>query len=62
MLRYSLAAAGIAPLISGAVPNPACASDAAMQNALRIERSAGTIILAENKTKLKKVRLTKAKP
>jgi YHS domain-containing protein len=57
MLRYSLAAAGIAALISGAVPNPACASDTAMQNPLRIERSAGTIILAENKTKLKKVRL-----
>ena len=57
MLRYSLAAAGIAAVISGAVPNPACASDTAMQNPLRIERSAGTIILAENKTKLKKVRL-----
>jgi YHS domain-containing protein len=57
MLRYSLAAAGIAALISGAVPNPACASDTAMQNPLRIERSAAIIILAENKTKLKKVRL-----
>lgn len=57
MLHYSLAATGIAALISGAVPNPACASDTAMQNPLRIERSAGTIILAENKTKLKKVRL-----
>jgi len=57
MLRYSLAAAGIAALISGAIPNPACASDTAMQNPLRIERSTGTIILAENKTKLKKVRL-----
>jgi hypothetical protein len=57
MLHYSLAAAGIAGLISGAVPNRACASDTAMQNPLRIERSAGTIILAENKTKLKKVRL-----
>jgi YHS domain-containing protein len=57
MLHYPLAAAGIAGLISGAVPNPACASDTAMQNPLRIERCAGTIILAENKTKLKKVRL-----
>jgi YHS domain-containing protein len=57
MLRYSLAATSIAALISGAVPNPACASETAMQNPLRIERSAGTIILAENKTKLKKVRL-----
>jgi YHS domain-containing protein len=57
MVHYSLAATGIAALISGAVPNPACASDTAMQNPLRIERSAGTIILAENKTKLKKVHL-----
>jgi YHS domain-containing protein len=57
MLHYSLAATGIAALISGAVPNPACASDTAMQNPLRIERSAGPIILAENKTTLKKVRL-----
>jgi YHS domain-containing protein len=57
MLRYALAAAGIAALISGAVPNPASAPDTATQNPLRIERSAGTIILAENKTKLKKVRL-----
>jgi hypothetical protein len=55
MLRYALAAAGIAALISGAVPNPASAPDTATQNPLRIERSAGTIILAENKTKLKKV-------
>ena len=58
MLHYSLAATAIAALISGAVPNPACASDTAMQSPLRIERSAGTIILAENKTKLKKVRLS----
>jgi YHS domain-containing protein len=57
MLRYSLTAAGIAALISGAVPNRACASDTAMQKPLRIERSAVIIILAENKTKLKKVRL-----
>ena len=55
MLRYSLAAAGIAALIS--VPNPGYASDTVIKNPLRIERSAGTIILAENKTKLKKVRL-----
>jgi YHS domain-containing protein len=55
MLHYWLAATGLAAIISGAVPNPAWASDTAMQNPLRIERSAGTIILAENKTK--KVRL-----
>jgi YHS domain-containing protein len=57
MLRYSLAAAGIAALISGAVPNRACASDTAIQNPLRIERASGVVILAENKTKLKKVHL-----
>ena len=57
MLRYSLAAAGIAALISGAGSNPARASGTATQNPVRIERSAGTIVLAENKTKLKKVRL-----
>jgi YHS domain-containing protein len=56
-LRYSLAAAGMAVLISGTVPKPACASETAMQNPLRIERSAGAILLAENQTKLKKVRL-----
>ncbi|MBV8275665.1 MAG: hypothetical protein JO170_10475, partial [Verrucomicrobia bacterium] len=33
------------------------ASDRAVQNPLQIERPAGTIILAENKTKLKKVHL-----
>ena len=53
MLRYSLAAAGIAALISGAGSNPARASGTATQNPVRIERSAGTIVLAENKTKLK---------
>jgi len=57
MLRYSLASAGLVGLISGALPNPAYASDTAMQNPLAIERSAGTTVLAENKTKLKKVHL-----
>jgi YHS domain-containing protein len=57
MLRYSLAAAGMATLIYGAIPSPAYSFDRSMQNPLRIERSAGTIILAENKTKLKKVHL-----
>ena len=56
MLRYSLAAVGIAALISGAGSSPARASGTATQP-VRIERSAGTIVLAENKTKLKKVRL-----
>jgi YHS domain-containing protein len=57
ILRNSLAAAGMAALIAGAVPNTASASDTAIRNPLQIERSAGTIILAENKTKLKKIRL-----
>ena len=57
MLRYSLASAGLVGLISGALPNPAYASDTAMQNPLAIERSAGTTVFAENKTKLKKVHL-----
>jgi YHS domain-containing protein len=57
MLLYSLAAAGIAALISSAGSNPARASGTPTQNPVRIERSAGTIVLAENKTKLKKIRL-----
>jgi YHS domain-containing protein len=57
MLRYSLAAAGMAALIFGAGSNPARASGTATQNPVRIERSTGTVVLAENKTKLKKVRL-----
>jgi YHS domain-containing protein len=57
MLRCSLAAAGMAALIFGAGSNPARASGTATQNPVRIERSTGTIVLAENKTKLKKVRL-----
>jgi len=57
MLRYSLATAGMAALICGAIPIPTYASDRAVQNPLRIERSAGNVILAENKTKLKKVHL-----
>jgi YHS domain-containing protein len=57
IFRHLLTAAGLAALISGAVPNPAYASDTAMQNPLRIERSGPTIILAETKTKLKKVHL-----
>ena len=57
MLRYSFAAAGMAALIFGAGSNPARASGAATQNLVRIERSAGTLVLAENKAKLKKVHL-----
>jgi YHS domain-containing protein len=57
MLRYSLAAASMAALISGAVSNPASAYGTATQKLDRIERSAGTLVLAENKAKLKKVHL-----
>jgi YHS domain-containing protein len=57
VLRNSLAAAGMAALVAGAVPNTASASDTAIRHHFQIGRSAGTIILAENKTKLKKVRL-----
>src|SRR4029077_13372389 len=57
MLRYSLAAAGMAALICGAGSNPARASGTATLNPVRIEGSAGTIVLAENKTKLKKIRV-----
>ena len=57
VLRNSLAAAGIAALVASAVPNTASASDTAIRDHFQIGRSAGTIILAENKTKLKKVRL-----
>jgi YHS domain-containing protein len=57
VLRNSLAAAGMAALVASAVPNTASASDTAIRDHFQIGRSAGTIILAENKTKLKKVRL-----
>ncbi len=54
-VQNSLAAAGVAAVIAGAVPNPASASEKSILNPLQIERSAGTIILAENKTKSKKI-------
>jgi YHS domain-containing protein len=63
MLRYSLATVSMAALICGAIPIPtyasyaSYASDRAVQNPLQIEKTTGTIILAENKTKLKKVHL-----
>jgi YHS domain-containing protein len=57
VLRNSLAAAGMAALVASAVPNTASASDTPIRDHFQIGRSAGTIILAENKTKLKKVRL-----
>ena len=57
VLRNSLAAAGMTALVAGTVLNTASAADTAIRNPLQIERSAGTVILVENKTKLKKVRL-----
>ena len=57
MLRYSFAAAGMATLICGSIPLSTHAFDRAVQNPPQFERSAGTIIRAENKTKLKKVHL-----
>jgi YHS domain-containing protein len=60
MLRYSLATAGMAALICGAIPIPTYASDTSdrpLQNPLQIQKTTQTIILAENKTKLKKVHL-----
>ena len=59
ILQNSLAAAGVAAMIAGAVPNPAYASEKSILNPLQIERSAGTIILAENKTKSKKIHKNK---
>src|SRR6516165_4717410 len=55
IVQNSLTAAGVAALIAGAVPKPACASEKSILNPLQIEKSAGTIILAESKTKTKKI-------
>jgi YHS domain-containing protein len=54
-VQNSLTAAGVAALIAGAFPNPACASEKSILNPLQIEKSAGTIILAEGKAKSKKI-------
>jgi YHS domain-containing protein len=57
ILHSSLAAAGVAAMVAGAVPNPGYASEKAILNPLQIERSAGSIIVAENEGKAKKVHL-----
>ena len=50
-----LATGGVAAMIASAVPNPVYASEKSILNPLQIERSAGPLILAENKTKSKKI-------
>jgi hypothetical protein len=55
IVQNSLAAAGVAAMIGGAVPNHTYASEKSILNPLQVERSAGTIILAENKAKSKKM-------
>jgi len=55
IVQNSLAAAVVAAMIAGAVPNPAYASEISRPNPLQIERSTGPIILAENQTKSKKI-------
>jgi hypothetical protein len=55
IVQNSLTAVGVAVLIAGAVPNPARASEKPILNPLQIEKSAGTIILAESKAKSKRI-------
>ena len=55
IVQNLLAAGGVAAMIASAVPNPAYASEKSIINPLQVERSAGTIILAENKAKSKKI-------
>jgi YHS domain-containing protein len=55
ILQNSLAAASVAAMIAGAVPNQAYASEKPGLTPVQIERSAGTIILAENEAKTKKI-------
>ena len=57
ILHSSLAAAGVAAMVAGTIPNPGYASEKAILNPLQIERSAGSIIVAENEGKAKKVHL-----
>jgi YHS domain-containing protein len=57
-VHNSLVAASLAAMITSFVSNPANASEKSTLHPLRIERSAGTIILAENKTKSKKTHRT----
>ncbi|HYY29990.1 MAG TPA: YHS domain-containing (seleno)protein [Chthoniobacterales bacterium] len=57
ILNNSLAAAAVAAMVAGVFPNPAYASEKAILNPLQIERSGGSIIVAQTEGKTKKVRL-----
>jgi YHS domain-containing protein len=57
ILHSSLAAAGVAAMVAGTIPNPGYASEKAILNPLQIERSAGSIIVAQTEGKAKKVHL-----
>lgn len=57
ILYNSLAAAGIVAIVAAAVPNRVCASEKAIPNPLQIERSAGSIIVAQTEGKAKKYHL-----
>jgi YHS domain-containing protein len=57
ILNNSLAAAAVAAIVAGVVPNPAYASEKAMLNPLQIERSSGSIIVAQTEGKAKKIRV-----
>jgi YHS domain-containing protein len=57
ILHNSLAAAGVAAMVAGAVPNTVHASEKVVLNPLQVERSAGSIIVAQTEGKAKKVHL-----
>jgi YHS domain-containing protein len=56
-LHRSLAAASMAAIITGTIPNALYAFDSSKPNTLQIEKRAGTIVLADNATKPKKIHL-----
>jgi YHS domain-containing protein len=58
IVQNSLAAAGVVAMFAGPVANPAYAAEQPILHPLQLEKSVGTIILAEKKTKGKKVHLT----
>jgi YHS domain-containing protein len=58
ILDNTLAAAGVAAMVAGAVPNAAYASEKAILNPLQIGRSAGSIIVEQTEGKAKKIHLT----
>jgi YHS domain-containing protein len=58
ILHNTLAAAGVAAMVAGTVPNAAYASEKAILNSPQIGRSAGSIIVEQTEGKAKKVHLT----